>query len=213
MQVKAKKLGRPLNSEVDVRTQLINHARQLFLCMPYEKVSIRLITRKVGVSSALIRYYFGDKEKLFELVISDIAKSIYNQVRSFSDCNSYEGFVQVATQLFQSIKNIPQLPSFLERIMGLPVSDPKRKIVESTFIEQSISLYDELFDKLLKAGVIRQGLDLKLCRLSWVKLTFDPFIMTRQRYGLQGIEIEEQFLDKVFEHNIQLMTLGLVNTH
>ncbi len=104
MQVKTKKLGRPVNSEVDMRLQLIKHARQLFLTMPYDKVSIRLVTRKAGASSALIRYYFGDKERLFESTVMSIAEPIFDEVRKSSKCNSYEQFITLATSLFQQIK-------------------------------------------------------------------------------------------------------------
>ncbi len=65
-----RKVGRP-RKQTDARQKLLEHARELFVVMPYDKVSTRLIAQRAGVNIAMIRYYFGNKEGLFETMVRE----------------------------------------------------------------------------------------------------------------------------------------------
>ena len=75
MSLEKRKVGRPSANEsnIDVKEKLLECASHLFATMPYEKVSIRLVALRAGVSSSLIRYYFGDKEGLLEEVVQSLS--------------------------------------------------------------------------------------------------------------------------------------------
>lgn len=75
-----RKVGRP-SKPVDVRQALIHHARELFMVMAYEKVSIRLIANRAEVNAAIIRYYFGSKEGLFETMLRETLAPMKRQMQ------------------------------------------------------------------------------------------------------------------------------------
>jgi AcrR family transcriptional regulator len=63
--------GRRIKSEDDARGALMNTAAKLFAEHGFEAVSTRMLAREAGVNIAMISYYFGSKEKLFEAIIEE----------------------------------------------------------------------------------------------------------------------------------------------
>lgn len=51
------------------RERLLQAGRQLFLRQEYHRVAIRRVAERAGVNSAMIAYYFGDKQGLFRAVL------------------------------------------------------------------------------------------------------------------------------------------------
>ena len=55
----------------DTRQLLLDTATRLFAEQGYEGVSTRLLAKEAGVNMALIAYYFGSKEKLYEAIFEE----------------------------------------------------------------------------------------------------------------------------------------------
>ncbi|PTY38228.1 hypothetical protein BGP77_17445 [Saccharospirillum sp. MSK14-1] len=53
----------------NARERLLNAGRYLFLRQEYHRVSIRRLAERAEVNSAMIAYYFGDKNGLFQAVL------------------------------------------------------------------------------------------------------------------------------------------------
>lgn len=63
----------PETKGADSRSRLVEAAKDLFIQKGYRGVSIREIAERAETNSALISYYFGDKEGLFKQVFKDVA--------------------------------------------------------------------------------------------------------------------------------------------
>jgi AcrR family transcriptional regulator len=61
------------DKSADVQSRLLNAATDLFIKKGYRGVSIREIADRAKTNSALISYYFGDKEGLFIQVFKSVA--------------------------------------------------------------------------------------------------------------------------------------------
>jgi len=57
----------------DKKIHIINHAVELFAEKGFEGTSIRDLATRAGVNVAMINYYFGSKEKLFESLVEERA--------------------------------------------------------------------------------------------------------------------------------------------
>src|SRR5450432_660108 len=57
----------------DKKIQIINHAVELFAEKGFEGTSIRDLAARADVNVAMINYYFGSKEKLFESMVEERA--------------------------------------------------------------------------------------------------------------------------------------------
>ncbi len=58
-------------TELDARLVLLQTAARLFAEHGFEAVSTRMLAKEAGVNMAMIGYYFGSKEKLFEAIIDE----------------------------------------------------------------------------------------------------------------------------------------------
>src|SRR5438093_5649599 len=65
--------------EPDSRARLIQAATELFILRGYRDVSIREIADRARTNSALISYYFGDKEGLFMEVFKVVAEPLNSE--------------------------------------------------------------------------------------------------------------------------------------
>ena len=90
----SRKVGRPSYS-IDARQKLIDHARELFTVMAYDKVSTRMIANKADVNVAMIRYYFGSKEGLFETMLRETLKPMKKQMELMVKESSQKNFLDI----------------------------------------------------------------------------------------------------------------------
>ena len=67
-----------------------------------------------------------------------------------------------------------------------------------------------LTEKLTDSGILRPDMDPKLCRLSYISLVVFPFIAPPAMVYMHGIELNEEFLSRLLEHNIKLMSHGFL---
>ena len=57
-------------SQVDKKERILEAAEKLFGDLGFEAVSTRVLAREAGVNMAMLSYYFGSKEKLFECMVT-----------------------------------------------------------------------------------------------------------------------------------------------
>lgn len=205
-----RKVGRP-SERTGAREQLIYHARELFTVMAYDKVSTRLIAQKSGVNSALIRYYFGNKEGLFETMLRETLAPMQKQINTLMAESSHKNFLDLMRTYYKEMVKVPQFPRLIFQVMHMPPSDTQRKLMEKVFNDISKHMQDVIFDKLISTGVLKEGMDPKLCRISYISLMVFPFMAPPAMLAIHGIELNEAFLNQLIEHNIQLMTGGFMN--
>ncbi|MEZ8543595.1 TetR/AcrR family transcriptional regulator [Vibrio splendidus] len=207
----ARKAGRP-QQNLDVRQLLIEHARDLFVVQPYDKVSTRLIADRAGVNIAMIRYYFGSKAGLFEAMLRETLRPMQLQMQRLVEESSHENFLDLMRTYYKEMVKVPKFPRLIAQVMNMPPSEVQRELLEKVFLDVAKPAQDVIFEKLVAHGVLRKEMDPKLCRVSYISLMVFPFIAPPPLLAIHGIEINEEFLNRLIEHNIQLMTEGFINT-
>lgn len=206
-----RKVGRP-SDNIDVREKLIHHARELFVVMAYDKVSTRMIATKAGVNVAMIRYYFGSKEGLFETMLRETLSPIQKQLQTLIADNSEKNFLDIMRTYYQEMIKVPQFPRLVAQVMHMPPSETQRKLLEKVFSDISKPMQGMMFNKLVDSGILRKDANPKLCRVSYISLMVFPFIAPPALLSVHGIELSEEFLSQLLEHNIKLMKYGFLDT-
>ncbi|MDN3699439.1 MULTISPECIES: TetR/AcrR family transcriptional regulator [Vibrio] len=204
-----RKAGRP-QQDVDVRALLIQHARDLFVVQPYDKVSTRLIAERAGVNIAMIRYYFGNKAGLFETMLRETLRPMQLQMNKLVQDSNQENFLDLMRTYYKEMVKVPKFPRLIAQVMNMPPSEMQRELLEKVFLDVTKPAQDVIFDKLVERGVLKPGMDPKLCRVSYISLMVFPFIAPPPLLAFHGIEINEEFLNRLLEHNIKLMTHGFI---
>ncbi|WP_322804978.1 TetR/AcrR family transcriptional regulator [Vibrio alfacsensis] len=206
-----RRAGRPIQ-KIDARESLIFQARELFTILAYDKVSTRLIAQKAGVNVAMIRYYFGNKERLFETMLRETLSPMQKQMQTLVADSSEKNFLDLMRTYYREMIKVPQFPRLISQVMHMPPSKTQRKLLEKVFADISKPMQGIIFDKLVDSGVLRKGADPKLCRVSYISLMVFPFMAPPALLSIHGIELNEDFLNRLFEHNIQLMKHGFLDS-
>ncbi|MFM2579548.1 TetR/AcrR family transcriptional regulator [Vibrio fortis] len=205
-----RKVGRPQKNR-EVRQLLIEHARDLFVVQPYDKVSTRLVAERAGVNIAMIRYYFGNKAGLFEAMLRETLRPMQLQMQKLIDESNHDNFLDLMRTYYKEMAKVPKFPRLVTQVMNMPPSEVQRELLEKVFIDIAKPAQDVIFEKLIDHGVLRKDMDPKLCRISYISLMVFPFIAPPPLLALHGIALNEDFLNRLIEHNIQLMSEGFVN--
>ncbi|WP_319552214.1 TetR/AcrR family transcriptional regulator [uncultured Vibrio sp.] len=205
----SRKVGRPSYS-IDARKKLIDHARELFTVMAYDKVSTRMIANKADVNVAMIRYYFGSKEGLFETMLRETLKPMKKQMELMVKESSQKNFLDIMRIYYREMFKAPQFPRLVFQVMHMSSSDAQRKLLEKVFTDISQPMQRVMFDRLIENNILKPDVDPKLCKVSFISLMVFPFIAPQSLLAIHGIDLSEEFLNQLLEHNIKLMTNGML---
>lgn len=131
------------------RARLVEAATELFVKKGFRDVSIREVARQAGANSALIAYYFGDKEGLFKEVFKAVAAPI-NTARMMN----FEVLEQAGVITVESVVEAWVQPMFegasLTRespvaALSLSLNAEQSKLSEELIVE----VYDEVNQRFL----------------------------------------------------------------
>jgi hypothetical protein len=92
----------------------------------------------------------------------------------------------------------------------MDTSDTQRKLLEKVFADISQPMQMVMFDKLVNSNILKPDVEPELCKVSYFSLMAFPFIAPPGLLSLHGIELSEDFLNRLLEHNIKLMTDGML---
>ncbi|MBY7958813.1 TetR/AcrR family transcriptional regulator [Vibrio fluvialis] len=204
-----RKAGRP-QQPTDVRELLLQHAQELFTVMDYDKVSTRLIAQKAQVDIGMIRYYFGSKGGLFETMLRETLAPMKEQIDHLLADSNHQNLTEVMRTYYREMIKVPHFPRLIMQVMQMPPSELQRQLIEKVILDVTKPVQDMMFQKLIQRGVVRPDVDPQLCRVSYISLMVFPFIAPRALLAVHGIELNEEFLDRLIEHNIRLMEQGFL---
>jgi AcrR family transcriptional regulator len=103
-------------SDLSTEEKIKHAARKVFTTKGYAATRTRDIAEESGINLALLNYYFRSKEKLFELVMSEVLQNFFRGItqilndQTTSAEEKIEIFVQRYTEL---LKQQPDLPLFI----------------------------------------------------------------------------------------------------
>lgn len=202
--------GRPSQS-VEVRDSLIHHARLLFIAQPYEKVSLRCVANNAGVNMAMIRYYFNNKAGLFETMLRDTLNPMLQAMEEASSDSDENLLIMLMTHFYRVMSQHKKFPRLISRTMQLSKEVPQRQIVERLMQEHLSIMQVKVFSALNTPGVLQEDITAQQGYFSWLNLTIFPFIAPPEILALHGINIDEDFLTDLLDHNIRLLSQGIIN--
>lgn len=203
-------LGRPPQSN-QVREALIVHARVLFIAHPYEKVSLRMVATQAGVNMAMIRYYFNNKAGLFETMLRETLNPMHKAIEEAKSGAGENLLLVVMTNFYQVMSQHKNFPRLISRCMQLSKDSPPREIVEKIMMEHMPLVQGKIKAELSSDGVLQQGASAQLSYFSLLNLMVFPFIAPPEMLKLHGITIDDDFLSNLLEHNIRLLSQGIIN--
>lgn len=158
----------------------------------------------------MIRYYFGNKEGLFETMVRETIQPMKNQMETLMKNGDYGNLTDFMRTYYHEMNKVPQFPRLVSQVMHMPPSATQRRLFEKVFSDIGRPDQDLMFTKMSELGLLREGLSPRMCKISLMSLMVFPFVAPPSLLSLHGIEVNEDFLNELLEHNIALLKRGLL---
>ena len=132
----------------DTSSQIIDAARQQFFLHGYEGARLQTIADRIGVTKAMIHYYFNTKQELFERVY---AQSVTQLFEGFSD--TLEQDIPLFKKIEQLIENCLRVAERDPDVLTFVVTESKRKPEWlKPILDRKITIQLESFDRELESA-------------------------------------------------------------
>ncbi len=205
-----RRAGRP-QQPTQARETLIHQARALFVSKPYAQVSLRMVAKNAGVNSALIHYYFTDKAGLFDAVIRETIAPMLTNIERLLAQQSPDSFYQLMEIYYQEMGKVPDFPRLIFQTMYGSNHETPRQLLDGIFSDIS-SMIDRLFVNIVENNLLQSGIDARLARISYLSLMVFPFLAPPAFYQIHQIELSDDFLKRLYQHNLHVIRHGFLHT-
>lgn len=195
--------GRPQGRGRAKYQALVSAARQLFLTDSYHRVTKRDLADRAGVDTALIRYYFGSKEGLYQAMLAETYNGVIRDLRQLAR-GPFPGSV---AELFEMAYGLygqqPELALLVFKTLVLK-EGPSREFLLQDIVLHLRSYVIRVFDSLIAQGVIDPSLDTDLLEEAFASLCFRPFQMRGMWSERYGAPAADRYIRRLFEQNSRL---------
>jgi len=140
------------------REHIISKAIELFAEWGFDNTSIRAISQKAGVNVAMINYYFGSKEKLFEAIIdykSSYLKSRLEELRANLELNELDKIKIIIDEFTNRIMSNPKFHRILHQELLLNTRPELNTIIRGLF-QRNYSIIKSILEDGIRKKLFRQ---------------------------------------------------------
>ena len=195
------------SDEKNVQQRLLNAAMQCFLDDDYHRVTTRQIATTANTNVSMIRYYFGNKEGLYEEMIRHVLLPLLDVLES-SLLSSTKGFTEYFQIYYRTMQENPRFPSLILKVLALNHGPGKRFIYQ--LLERGRQRSKETFELLKQRGLVEKDLDADMVRIAFVSLAMMPMLLKPVFEAQIEREMDTEFLEQLATINGRFFSAGLL---
>lgn len=195
-----------LDTTEPVRVRLVRAALDCFLADDYHRVTTRLIAERAGANVSMIRYYFGNKEGLYEEMIRETLSPMLD-VLDGSMLASVSGFTDFLRLYYDTMTARPEFPKLILKVLALN-HGPGRRFIQQ-LLERGRTRGARKVSDLKAQGQIASGVDPDTLRLAFVSLAMTPILLKDIFEEQMGRPMDNSFLESLAAFNGHLFSTGL----
>ncbi len=195
---------------VPVRVRLIRAALDCFLADDYHRVSTRLIAQKAVANVSMIRYYFGNKEGLYEEMIRETLNPLL-EVLDGPMLDGPSGFADFLRLYYDAMASRPEFPRLILKVLALG-QGPGRRFIQQ-LLERGRTRGARKVSDLKAQGQFADDVDADILRLSFVSLAMTPMLLRDVFEAQMEHPMDSAFLHKLAAFNGQLFSAGASPTN
>lgn len=194
------------DAELSVRDRLIKAALDCFLNDEYHKVTTRQVAAAADTNISMIRYYFGNKEGLYEEMIRETLRPL---LEAFDDTelSGANGFADLFRMYYDTMENNPRFPALIVKVLALNQGPGKRFIYQ--LLERGRSRAHDKIRDLQQRQMLDPGLDPDIVRIAFISLAMMPMLVKSIFEEQRGREIGKEFLDLLARFNGRAISCAL----
>lgn len=189
-----------------VYARLLKAALECFLADEYHKVTTRMIAEKADANISMIRYYFGNKEGLYEEMIRETLKPILDMLDS-DTLSEAGGFVEYLRFYYDTMRRHPEFPKLILKVLALNHGPGRRFILQ--LLERGRNGGARRLEQLKTSGQVDQALNPDVARMAFVSLAMMPMLLKDIFEEQMGGQMDDAFLDELAALNGKLLAAGM----
>lgn len=195
-----------LDPTESVRARLVRSALDCFLADDYHRVTTRLIAERANTNASMIRYYFGNKEGLYEEMIRETLNPMLD-VLDGQMLASVTGLTDFMRLYYDTMTARPEFPKLILKVLALN-QGPGRRFIQQ-LLERGRTRGARKVSDLKAQGQIASSIDPDILRLAFVSLAMTPILLKDIFEGQMGRPMDAEFLDRLARFNGHLFSAGL----
>ena len=194
------------SDQKDVRARLVTAALECFLADEYRKVTTRSIAEKANANIAMIRYYFGSKEGLYEEMIRETLAPLLDALggQSLTSVSDIGGFLSL---YYRTMSSRPEFPKLILKVLALNQGPGRRFILQ--LLERGRADAIKKVKALQADNAEVKHLDADVVRLAFISLAMTPILLKDIFEEQTGRPMDEVFFDNIAQFNGRLLATGL----
>lgn len=200
--------GRPINPEKQAmqKAKLLASAEQLLAEKPYANITIRELAQCSGVNSAMVSYYFTNKEGLFVALLDEMSTKHFTVMKAITHSDDpIKTFIETILAMLNKNHGLARL-IHQEFLTG---SSANSSTLSDTFIDRFPRKMAKFIPQLIKNNTtINDERKAKYAAFSLVTMLITPFIHKSIRQQAWQISDEELKSSAWAEHIHQQFMLG-----
>ncbi|MFC5431170.1 TetR/AcrR family transcriptional regulator [Paraburkholderia denitrificans] len=201
---------RRANADLDVRERLLACATQLFAERGIAATTMAQIASAAGVTSAMVHYYFTNREKLLDAVVDErIARSIafvWSSVESGDERDAHALVEDLVARMFDVTARMPWLPPLWLREIVNEGGLLRERMLKVLPIDQ-LQRFASRIGAAQRDGAINPALEAPLLFMSILALVMLPLATAKTWQSTRGLPKIER--DVLHRHVSALLSAAL----
>ena len=177
----------------DIADRLLDCACEMFLEKDFHSVSIRALAEGAGTSSGMIKYYFSNKQGLFEAMIKREYGRILDILHGIIMQEELLDFTHIMNQVMEIYEANPNMAKFIAKTYLLR-QGPGSHFLNEMFEYERRTVQNWVI-QVIKEGKIDRDTDAEVVRMAFMSLTLLPAMMQdtlKHSYGTEGYQTFRQ---------------------
>lgn len=187
------------------RDALLEAASRLFAEHGVTGVPLRRVAEAAGVTPAMVHYYFGSKEGLYDALLERTFGRILEQVRSVVEQGG--GLGELLDVLVGTFAAEPWIPPLVIREVLSEEGRFREQFVRG-YASRMAEMLPGLVRREIEAGRFRRDLDPKLAFLSLMGMVVMPFVARPVVGRVLELDYDEDFRRRFVRHTQRLFVEG-----
>ena len=202
----------PADARPEARDKLLDAASRLFAERGAGEVSLRTVAAEAGVTPAMVHYYFGGKEGLYDAMLERTFGKVLTRVRALAareaDASApRDRLMAILEVIVSTFAADPWVPTLVVREVLSEGGRFRERFIEA-YASQLAELVPGRFRQEIEEGHFRSDLDPRLAFLSFMGMTLMPFVARPVAERVLGIDYGEEFLRDFATHTSRLFVEG-----
>jgi AcrR family transcriptional regulator len=203
---------RPVVEDFDVREHMLDLATQLFAERGIAATTVAQIAAAAGVTSAMVHYYFTNREQLLDAVVDErIARAVTfvwsgNPTAKRNESDPFALVHELVGRLFEVTERMPWLPSLWMREIVNEGGLLRERMIKRVPVEH-LKRFAAQVAKAQQAGTVNPGLEPMFLFNSIMALVMLPLATSKIWHSARGLpKLDREVLHR---HVSALLTAGM----